>query len=313
MNTWDADHARKIDNNAVAELASRFGEAADIVSSQQRALEIVLESMDAAQFGTAVVLPVVAPEWMLTAVLRTRCQPILIDSGTASLSMNRTILKEALDDLGDWPCVVVHYSPFGDAIHEEALDIAKDTVTVLVTPNLPGPSPATAFSIFDMCPAMSKGALLATNYADQHVRVRATIARSGDYVSPYEAAIASKFFGKERIRAQAISEVAQTYTTQCKLRGLLPCLPTNQIVRHFPIMVKNAAYMQAFLRGNKIDSSVELNSLAQLPYVKAIVDKKFPNADARHNHVLSLPTNIKPQLVPFILDLVNSVEARQDR
>lgn len=310
---WGPNHVRKVSTEAVEELAAHYGPAADIVSSPQRGLEIILDSLDAAAYDTAVLMSVASPEWVLSAVLRSRCQPVFIDAGTTNPYIKYGQLAHALSDLKDhMSCVVLHQTLFGDVVHDNLIaSVPDDTVTITLSSRLPYTNKDTTFAVYDMQPAMMHGALISCGFEDAHERVRAAIARSGDYVSPYEAAIAKTFVHKEAEREARILELSKKYAKYCESRGILSLLPPSQTINAYPILVDNAAYMQAYLQGRKIESKAVLNNLAQLPYVKAIVNKDFPGADTRHNHILALPTDIKPELVPFVLDLVKEVEDRK--
>ena len=166
MTTWTSKTNRKVDLNSTKELEASLGEAVNIVSSQQRAVEIILEALDSTRYVTIVVLPISSPEWLLHAVLRSKATPAFVD--------DRADMHAAVHEIGS--CVVVLYSEFGEPIPQDDLDLTRECVTIEISPDLPPQGKIkTTFGVYDLAPAMTTGAALVTSFEDQHTLVKLSL------------------------------------------------------------------------------------------------------------------------------------------
>jgi hypothetical protein len=304
MTTWTSKTNRKVDLNSTKELEASLGEAVNIVSSQQRAVEIILEALDSTRYVTIVVLPISSPEWLLHAVLRSKATPAFVD--------DRADMHAAVHEIGS--CVVVLYSEFGEPIPQDDLDLTRECVTIEISPDLPPQGKIkTTFGVYDLAPAMTTGAALVTSFEDQHTLVKTALWRSGDVVSPYESAMALTLLKSRDQRAKEITDIAKRYDHCCERSALVSALNSKDVVRYFPVLVNNAAYVQSYLLGNGINSFLTKNSLSLLPYVQPFLNRTFPISELCSNKYLLLPTSIHTDVVPFVVDLVKSVEELESK
>lgn len=193
------------------ELEHHIGKSAVIFSSQQRALETCLEALGTNIYGTHVALPITAPPWVVSAVLRSGGVPGLLDIDLDTFEYKKQDLEDAFKDFEE--LIVLRYSPFGMPLHLDLESLFKDKITINIDNTIFYDEEEInqyTFSIYNMQLAgCDPGSLLFSKFQDTKstiLKIRDGVLGVGDY---YLTNSATQFRGRHTAYYHCFGDAAQ--------------------------------------------------------------------------------------------------------
>lgn len=310
LDEWSSDGLQELKDAAISakadsedEFAFLFGKTATLYTSQQRALEVCLEALGVSLYKTPVILSVACSPDICAAVVRSGGTPVLLDVKLDQW-MNEEDLAEATGELKE--AVVIFDRPFGRPIPASQLRAAGNAVTIQISPVAPFEDQeiiqATTFAIYDLAPAVHRGAVLYCKFEDQQQVIKQV--KSGnlgvnDVLSPFEARLGKIRYSNidfVKARATAVAALGTLYKVECQAAGIVSLLHHEEVTRFFPVYVKDAQLAQVHLASYNIASCVCFSGLHHMPELALRFQggevPAYPNADKLHNRVLCLPCHL---------------------
>lgn len=190
-----------------------LGKSCTVFSSQQRALETCLEALGGSLYTTPVVLSVNSPTWVVSAVIRSGCLPILLDTSNTGLSYNLKDLEDIINDQEE--LIILFYDHYSIGPDQEYLDLVKDKVSILLSPSFTTLDKEYikkfTFTVCDMQTSITPpGGILYSPHQDTKstiLKIRDGVLGIGDY---YPDDLASKFIGNYKLYISLCNNLVNT-------------------------------------------------------------------------------------------------------
>lgn len=146
-----------------------FGPCAVTFSTYQLAFQATLEALGTTMAPIPVVMPVTSSPQVMAGVIRSGAQPVLLDIRPDTLQMDPDMVKACLENLEG--CIFVLNRPMGKPVEPALLDLLQSSVSIVDTRLVPYPDLDAAevqgtFSVFDLGPLVTEGAVVLHRHQD---------------------------------------------------------------------------------------------------------------------------------------------------